>query len=273
MFSRGKLLCILSLVCVFSFGACSTCRDNGRRACPAPEVTGKASESEESPAEKRWYATVGASNYHPGLEESELKIERQLNQVFDWLPFWERPETFKDWRDSFKLWDMAIGVGRDLTPRTTWMIWTGGAKGTIENNKRYGPLDTDITFSRTTAFFTIQGYWFPWGKTDYTLEEKDTGRVQASLRGAKPYFSVGTGWCLVRAEADAKFKVPILGTVLHQTDKEDHHLFQVSPCFGVEIPVTKNNNIIMEGSYYFFGPDHQKEYNGPAMFLGFKHRF
>lgn len=237
-------------------------------AAPAPKA-------EADPYERHWYFATGASNYHPRLNESEAKIDRQLNDVLGWLPFWKAPTTFRDWEQDFLLWDMTVGLGSDITPKTSWMCWTGGAIGEIKNNEHYGPLETDITFTRTTTFFTVQGYWYPRGKVDYAAvaDKKGLQRIPAAMANAKPYFSLATGYSFLRAEGDGKFKLPLVGTFLRQLDVEDHHMYQVSPRFGLEMPVSKNSSVTMEGMYYFFGPHHSDEYNGPSLFLGFRHRF
>ena len=221
-----------------------------------------------------WYMGIGASNYYPKLRESEARIDRQLNRRFGWLPFWRRPTTFADWRDKHFLWDLTIGVGRDLSPKTTLFIWTGGAKGTIKNKERYGPLDTDIRFTRTSAFLTPELFWYPWGKVNYQDVAGHRGRdwVRAALSGAKPYLAAASGYTWVRAEADGKFNLPLVGAVFRQTEKEDHHMFMFSPRAGIEFPTGDKSSISAVAIYYFFST-HIREYNGPCISINYRWRF
>lgn len=227
------------------------------------------------PYERHWYLAVGASNYHPKLEESEAKIDRQMNDLLGWLPAWEEPTTFKDWADDFKLWDLTLAVGRDITLRTSWMVWAGGAAATVKNDKQYGLISTDIRFSRATAFLTLEGYWYPAGKVDYTTHEpaQGLGRFKTAFGNAKPFLALGTGYTYVHCKADGTFKLPIMGTFMKQAEKYDHHMYQVSPRLGIEIPVSASNSVTAEGTYYFFGPAHASEYNGPSFCIALKHRF
>ena len=264
-----RLFCVSAGLCVLTWGAI------GQEPVPS-EGGGKRSEAAVPPDYVRhWYFAFGSSNFHPRLEESEAKIDRQVNDLVGWLPPWKNPITFKDWADDFKLWDVTFGVGRDFTPRTSWMIWTGGATAHIENHERYGPLTTDIGFKRFTAFLTVQGYCYPWGKVDHETVTGEQGfkRAKATLANTKPYFSLATGYVYMHADADGRFNLPLVGTILRQTDEYDHHLFHVSPRVGVELPLSKNNSLTMEGLYYFFGPEHGDEYNGPSVNFMFKHRF
>jgi hypothetical protein len=95
-----------------------------------------AKEPSQEEFSRNWYIGFGATNYHPLLRESEGQIDRQLNRLFDWMPSWEEPTTFADWRDRCYLWDMTVGLGADITPKTTLMVWTGGATATIKNEAR-----------------------------------------------------------------------------------------------------------------------------------------
>lgn len=94
-----------------------------------PDAVDASPNNEHGSYDKRWYLAFGASNYHAKLEDSEAQIDQQINDLLDWIPMWKRPVTFEDWRDDFRLWDLCLGMGRDLTPSTAWMIWTGGATG------------------------------------------------------------------------------------------------------------------------------------------------
>ena len=238
---------------------------------PAVEITG------EQPRlrTRNWYVGLGATNYHPRLRESEAQIDRQINRLFAWLPSWERPTTFADWRDRFFLWDMTVGAGTDVSRKTTLMVWTGGATGTIKNKARYGLFATDIRFTRTTFFVVPEFFYYPLGKIDYETVAGTRGcaRVRAALAGAKPYAALAGGYSFVRAEADVKFKMPVIGTFFRQKQSDDHHMYLISPRIGVELPVGANTSIAPVVMYLFQGPDYSREYNGPALSISVRHRF
>ena len=101
--------------------------------------------------ERNWYLAMGTANYHLRLRDSEAQIDRRLNAPLGWLPFWKEPATSKDRRDRFMLWGLSLGIGRDMTSRTSWMLWINGASGAVKNKERYGPVRTDNRFSRTSA--------------------------------------------------------------------------------------------------------------------------
>jgi hypothetical protein len=222
-----------------------------------------------------WYFGMGGTNYHPQLRESEGQIKRELNDLFGWLPRWEKPTTFADWRDNFMLWDLVAGFGRDLSPKTTLMVWFGGATGSITSREHYGLLATKINFKRTSLFLAPELFYFPLGKIDYESVEGTRGfqRVRAALAGAKPYLSFVAGYTFVRAEADVKFKMPVLGTLLRQQQCDDHRMYTLSPRVGLDIPVGKNTSIAPVLIYLFNGPDHGPEYDGWALSCTIRRRF
>jgi len=237
----------------------STKPDQASKAPAAPE---------ETAYQPHWYGAIGGSNYHPKLKDSEAQIDQQINGLFGILPGWSEPVTFRDWERNFYLWDMCFGIGRDISPRTSWMVWTGGATGTMESKEHVFPFETDIRFTRTTSFLTLQGYFYPLGKP-----EVDQPKYGLYLKEAKPYVSVATGWSFIRAKGDVRFEIEEIGRLLRIKQVYYHHMYQVSPRLGIEIPLGKNNSFTAEGMYYFFGPHHADEYNGPAASLCFKHQF
>jgi hypothetical protein len=234
-----------------------------------------ASPTEGSEYEKHWYLSVGTSNHHPKLKESEAQIDEEVNGLFGLLPRWKNPTTFEDWADDFKLWDVAVGIGRDITPRTSWGVWMGGAGATIKTKARYGILDTDIRFSRASAFLTVQGYVYPWGKPELQ-DDSAIGLGQhmaASLKGTRPYGTLAAGYLFVRAKGDVRLDLPVVGRVFRQKQVENHHMRIISPKIGVEIPVSRDNTLTLEAAYNMVGPHHENEYDGASYFVGVKHRF
>lgn len=224
--------------------------------------------------EPGWYFGIGATNYYPRLRESEAKIDRQINKVFGVLPGWKEPTTFADWRGKHFLWDGTLGVGRDLSPKLTLMCWVGGSKGVIKNREQYGPLRTNIQFTRTSLFISPELFWYPLGKVDYgSVEDKRGGDwVRAAVAGAKPYLAVASGYTWVRAKGEGYFALPLVGTVLRQVDKEDHHMFMCSPRVGIDLPAGRNSSISAVAMYLFFS-EHGREYNGPALSFNYRWRF
>ncbi len=263
------LLTMVAALCVSGHS-----EDMPMDAVSSQEETWSSSHEEAAPYARRWYAAIGASNFHPGLRESEARIDRELNKPLGWLPFWKEPTTSRDRRNRFLLWGISFGIGRDITPRTSWMFWTGGAWGTIENKERYGLVRTDIPLSRGGAALSLEGYFYPWGKVDYASQTnaRGTERAVAALANAKPYLALASGYSFVRNEATGRFKLPLVGTFFQQTEKYDHHMMQISPRIGVELPLSPRNSFTAEGGYYFFS-SHRREYNGPFLTMTFRRRF
>ena len=89
---------------------------------------------EEQAWENRWFWFVCNSNYHNRLKTSERQIDRQINGLFGAVfPDWERVTTFQDWRDKWLVWDLSVGVGRDISPHFAWTVYGVGGTGTIRN--------------------------------------------------------------------------------------------------------------------------------------------
>lgn len=269
---------ILAWVCV-SISVCVGCgwasEEQNNREPDRLSLSSDESASEEAVYEKHWYMGVGGTNYHPRLRESEGQIKRELNGLFDWMPCWEKPETFADWRDDFMLWDFVAGFGRDLTPKTNWMVWFGGATGSMTSRERYGLISTKINFKRSSLFLAPELFYYPLGKIDYESVEGTHGfqRIRAAIANTKPYLSFVTGFTFVKAEADVKFKAPVLGILFRQEQSEDHYMYTVSPRAGLTIPVGRNTSINPVFIYLFNGPNHSTEYNGWALSFTVRRRF
>lgn len=268
-FTDSLILAAIVLCCIGAVGEQHVHDRPG--AVPRLETPGQ---TDRTTDQRRWYVGIGATNYHPALRESEAQIDRQLNRVFGWMPCWQRPTTFKDWRDRFILWDITAGVGSDISQKTALMVWFGGASGTIKNREGYGLFATDIRFARTTAFAVPEFYYYPMGKVDYaeTSEVRGCERLRAALANTKPYLSVAAGYTFVRAKGDARFKAPVVGTFFRQRQTEDHHMYLISPRLGVEMPVGKNTSFSALAMYLFNGPHHSREYNGPAISFNIRRR-
>ena len=73
--------------------------------------------------EKDWFWGIGATNYHPEFKESERLIDKEINEPLgNMFPDWKKPETFKDWSDDYKIWDLWLMLGRDINEKSSWFI-------------------------------------------------------------------------------------------------------------------------------------------------------
>lgn len=232
------------------------------------------SDTDNGSESSAWYLSVGAINLYPKLRESEKKIDEKINNLLGVFPFWDEPTTFKDWRDRHSTWDANIGMGCDLSQKLTLMIWVGGAKGVINNKDSCGLIDIKVRFARTAMFLTPELSWYPWGKIDYAevTNKKGGDRVRAALSETRPFLAAATGYTWVRAEGRGKFSSPLLGAFYRDEEKDDHHLFMISPRAGIETPVCKNSSLIIVAFYNFY-TSHEAEYNGPCIGLNYRWRF
>ena len=199
---------------------------------------------------KGWFIEAGATNYHFGLEDSEERIDRQLNRPGRFLfPRWKRPETFGDWSDEWKLWDLWLCAGREIGEKGSWFIGAGGmVPTTIKNTRTYFPagvpLKLKADFTRAGAFIFGGISYYPWGKP--LAEEQDNesgsrptkGRFRRALFGMKPYAELGGGYSYVRAKCEVSLSLPVLGSSIHsEKEREEYHLFQISPRIGATCPI------------------------------------
>ncbi|MCK5860911.1 MAG: hypothetical protein KAH38_00410 [Candidatus Hydrogenedentes bacterium] len=239
-----------------------------------PDIICGNTESLTTPYVCKWYISNGAINFHPKLDESKKRIDREINRVFGILPSWKEPATFSDWRAELKTWDSDIGIGRDLSPRITLMLWISGSKGVVKNKETYGLLQTDIRFTRKAIFITPELSWYPKDKVDYerVADKRGGDWIRAVLSGAKPYLAVASGYGWVHAGGSLKLKLPLLGTILHQKDRYDHHLFSFSPRLGVEVPLGKKSSFTVTAFYNFYDK-HEHEYSGPCISFNYRMHF
>lgn len=240
-------------------------------AVPEPEA-----KHQTEPYQNRWFIYGGATNYHTRLEPSERQIDRQINGIFGaLLPRWEEPETFKDWSRDWKLWDVWVGVGRDINPKWSWSVSVGGGEGTVKNDGTYYPLlipaDIAVDFTRMEAYIEGCVSWYPWGKP--MLKENETkGGLARAFDGTRPFVDLSAGYDYQVSEADVRVKVPVIGTVFHEHQKDDYHLLYFNPRIGIEVPVSKKNSVGMMTGYVFFH-EHGDEFNSSMVNVFFRHRF
>jgi len=219
--------------------------------------------------EKDWFWGIGATNYHPEFKESERLIDKEINEPLgNMFPDWKKPETFKDWSDDYKIWDLWLMLGRDINEKSSWFIEMGGMTSDIDNSKTYlssgVPIDVDVDFSRTEAFVLGVLSYYPWGKPSI---DKTRYRILC----AKPYGEISIGYVYIEAAGEVKLSSPP-GLISKQKERRNYDLFQVSPRVGVEIPMTENDSVSFMGCYSFFN-NNESEFNSPSFSIIYKHRF
>lgn len=245
-----------------------------------PEMGDGAASSNEGTDDgqkKKWQVFFSAANIWPKLDESEGKIDKLINNGLGRLfPRWEEPETFKDWRDDFKLWDLQLGVGREINPHLAWYAIVGGVRGYQPNSGRYlllgVPVKVNANFERTVFCAGVGLDYYPWGQP--TLSESSAGEnpIWRRLREAKPYFEAATGYVDVKGRASASIERPLLGKIIRYTDKARYDLFYVSPRVGIDIPLSKRNSISFSAGPLKF-TSHQREFDNLSFYTTLRHRF
>jgi hypothetical protein len=226
----------------------------------------------EAAWENRWFWFVCSSNYHAKLKTSEQQIDRQINGLFGLIfPGWERVTTFQDWRDDWLVWDLSVGIGRDISPHLAWTVYAGGGLGTIRNRDDYRlglvPVGMKVYFTRTSFFTGASLRWWPWERAH--REEKG---FWGMVKGIRPVTEMNVGYSLETSEADVRASFPLVGDLLHINQKDTYNLFWLSPRAGIEIPFSDKYSLNLLGGYLWFN-DAQDDFNGPMMEVMFCGRF
>lgn len=229
-------------------------------------------DAESSDFEKKSFWFVGTSNYHLRLKESEGEIDTLLNGALALLfPRWDKPTTFKDWSEDWRIWDLWIGYGRDINAKSSWSVYGGGGAGTVSNTERYFPLGIplklDVDFARRSILLGSSLSYYPFGKPE------KTGRgFKESLKGARPQGELNVTYSHQTRIGDVSAALPLIGSVIHYKDEKKDRLINFSPRLGIEVPVTKDDSINILGGYLFF-TRHADEYNGFLLEIFARHRF
>lgn len=218
--------------------------------------------------ERQSFWFIGTSNYHLRLEESERKIDRMIDDPFGLVvPGWDRPTTFKDWSDDFRIWDLWAGYGRDISPKWSWSVYGGGGAGTIHNRRRFLPLRLDIDFTRRSIMAGSSVTYYPFGKPRYR------GRsYRETFLASRPMLEMNVGATHQTVIGDVRASLPVLGRILRIEDKEKFTLYWASPRAGVEIPLGERTSLNVLGGYLFFH-DHAAEFNGAMLEVFIRRRF
>jgi len=229
-------------------------------------------EKDAGEREKKSFWFIGTSNYHLRLEESEKRIDRQLNKPFGLLlPNWHRPATFKDWSEDWQIWDLWAGYGRDLGAKTAWSVYAGGGAGTVYNSDYYYPLgvpmEFDVNFTRRSFLLGSSVSYYPFGKP-----QKRRRGLKKSLAATRPVAEMNLGYTHQTVIGDVTISLPMIGNAIHVKDKSNDHLFWASPRLGLETPLTDDQSLNMLTGYLFFN-DHADEFNGGLLEFFVRRRF
>jgi len=217
-----------------------------------------------------WF--IGTSNYHLRLQESESKITRELDRTFRPITLgWERPTTFKDWSDDWRIWDLWGGYGRDINEKSSWAVYAGGGAGTVHNSNLYFPLgipiDLDVDFTRRSLLLGSSISYYPYGRP------KKLGRgLKKTLEGSRLMTEMNVGYTHQTIIGDVKASLPLIGEVLRIKDESKYHLFWASPRIGVEMPLTDSDSLNILGGYLLFA-EHAREFDGFLLEFFVRHRF
>ncbi|HOJ31925.1 MAG TPA: hypothetical protein PKY35_04710 [Candidatus Hydrogenedentes bacterium] len=228
-------------------------------------------------AKSPWYLILGVSNVYPGLRESEHEINRDINgRLGSLFPRWNKPETFSDWRDEMRLWDLQVGVGRHLSPRWSAFAIVGGIMGTARTRNGYFPLGFPIhiytKFERKVWFLASGVDYYPWGKAEFPKESTHTNPITKRLFAAKPFLEAAGGYVNVYTVGQVKIELPFKEDLAKIKHAEYYDLFYLSPRLGVDIPLSEDNQLSLMAGYLFF-TRHPDEYSGASFYITFKHRF
>lgn len=231
---------------------------------------------EEAPWRNQWFFFWGPANVHARLKESEAEINHKINDTAGRIvPGWNRPTTFKDWSDQFKLWDLHFGLGRDISPKWTWFVDTGGIIGSVKNRDSYWfyvvPLKTKIDFARDVWFLACGVEYYPWGKPRLDPSAGSRGLTR-SLKSTKPFMELAAGHVHAKDTADVKLSIPKALITLKQHEELRHDANYISPRLGVEVPLDSNDSVTFEAGYLFFD-EHPSDFNNISLYLLHHHRF
>jgi len=226
----------------------------------------------------RWYFFWGPANVHAELKESEDEVNQQLNDVYGKIiPGWDRPRTFRNLSNEWLLYDFHLGAGRDINEHLSWFIDVGGIIGKVYNGDTYHilgiPLHAQINFGRVLWFAAVGMDYYPWGKPclERYAQTQMCGLLRA-LRAARPFFEGAIGHVHVKETADVSFSIPDVIEIAKRNDVLYHDVNYISPRVGVEIPVGKDDSVVLAGGYLFFDR-HATDFNNVSLYVLHHHKF
>jgi len=275
------------LIVIATVSACALLKGGVSRAdeAKAPQVqpaqTSEAAKETASPSEEwrnRWYFFWGPANVHAELRESQSEINRQLNDIYGRIiPGWDRPRTFLNLSNEWLLYDLHLGVGRDINEKLSVFVDVGGIIGKVNNDDTYHiigiPLHTRINFGRTVWFIAAGLDYYPWGKPCLRkyAQTQMCGLLRA-LRAARPFLEGAIGHVHVRETADVSFSIPDVIQIAKRREVLYHDVNYISPRVGLEIPVGKDDSVVLAAGYLFFD-SHAKDFNNLSLYVLHHHKF
>ena len=242
----------------------------GLCAAEASRDSGGYPNSKQEPA-RRWQLFWGVSSFRGRLTEIEREIDAYNLPFKLLLPGWHSPETFKDKRDRFALWDLQCGFGRDISARWVWFISAGGGIDRILNRQSWPPLfKVPITFQGDEWYALTGLSYYPFGQP--SLASGLRNRFACALLATRPYVSLACGFAHAGGTGESKLTVPGVATLFRLYKEIDYNVGCVSPRIGVETPAGKNDSLLFQAGYPLF-TDHQEDLGGLTLQLLHRHRF
>jgi len=225
---------------------------------------------------KAWYIIMGGSNVHPGLKKSEQFINQKMNGPLNLLFWdWRRPTTFRNWRDSFFLWEPYIGIVKGIDEHFTIFLTGGVIGGTLTNKSQNHllviPMKTTVKFGRFAEYATLGFNYYPFERPNpESLPEKFS--IKQTFAHAKPFAAFGLTAMRQVETGSASIAWPSGDRIYKQRERFDYRFGHVSARLGLELPINKRDSVTASAGYAFCQP-HPEEFSGPVMGLFFMHRF
>lgn len=223
-----------------------------------------------------WHFAWGGANVYPGLSISEAYIDRSINTPLSLLFWdWERPTTFRTWRNHGMLWEPYAGVVRGLNRHFMLSLSGGAIAGTMKENSKNHllllPMETTIEFKRKAFYATVGLNYYPFERPDPENLSKRIS-LKRTFQNAKPYIAVGlTGMKLIEI-GSAELKAPVLGRIFKKMQRFDYLFGHLTTRLGVELPLTPRNSITLSAGYAFCHP-YSEEFSGVTLGIFHTYRF
>lgn len=223
-----------------------------------------------------WHFAWGGANVYPGLSLSEKYIDQHMNAPLSLLFWdWERPTTFRTWRNRGMLWEPYIGVLRGLNKHLSLSLSGGAIAGTMrENSKNHLlllPMETTIEFKRKAFYATVGLNYYPFERPN---PENLSTRIslKRTFQNAKPYIAVGLTGMKLTEIGSAEIKAPGLGRIFKKRQRFDYLFGHLSTRLGIELPLTTRHSITLSAGYAFCHP-YSEEFSGVMLGIFHTYRF
>ena len=264
---RRTLSLILTAACALLLLALPTSAwaANADASAPAEEAA-----AESSP----WYFFHGSTNSHPRLHKADREIDRELNSMFRLIaPGFDDVKTFSDQADEFMIWAPFVGVGRKIGTHWDVFFQVGGSAGSVHTESDdisllLLPWHADVVIKRSNIFVGPGVAWFPFGfpqnKPKMTWGER--------FNRTRPYLMATLSWNRMTYKADVKAGLKPFGNFIQNKRQDSWHPFSSNLGAGVDVPLTKNTTLSLNGQYGFMF-DYGEDFNGANFAIFFKHAF